>query len=90
MKWQKISKQSCEKDIGLGYGLKFASSDIPSQIIWHNLNKSSKLVEDLQNVIPNFAYVLTAITNVWFLEGRLATKLRLYPNLTSFYDFVIS
>ena len=90
MKWREISKKLCVNNTGLGYGLKFAFSDIPSQIIWHDPNKSSKLVEDLQNVIPNFGCVLTAITNVWFLEGRLATKLRFYPNLTFFYDFVIS
>ena len=46
------------------YGQKYVSSDNPNQNIWHKLNKYSKIGQDFNNVISNFACFVTPIFNV--------------------------
>ena len=56
----------------------------PGQNIWHKVKKSIKIGQDFKNLLSKFAYFLTAIVKVQFLEGRLGTRLRIHPNLTFF------
>ena len=52
---QKLSQVSSVNENGPSYGLKFISSDIPSQNNWNRLKKYSKIEQDYKNVITNFA-----------------------------------
>ena len=56
----------------------------PGQGIWHKVKKSSKIGQDFENFFFNFAFFLTAIVKVSFLEKTLDTRLRLHPNLAFF------
>ena len=59
-----MSKNSSLKDTGLHYGQRFFCSDNPGQNIWHKVKKSSRIGQDLQNLLSNFACFLTAIVKV--------------------------
>ena len=52
--------------------------------ISHKLSKYKKNGQDSKNAKSNFAYFLTAIVNVYFMEGRLGTRLLLLLHLTFF------
>ena len=52
------------KKTGPSYGQTFFSSDNPSENIWHEPKKFSRIGQDFNNVISNFACSVTAIVNV--------------------------
>ena len=47
-----------------GLVTKFGCSDNPEQDIGHKVKKSSKIVQDLKNLLSNVAYFWTAIVKV--------------------------
>ena len=51
--------------------------------------KFGKIAHEQKTLISSFAYFLTAIAKVLFLQGRLGTMLCLYPNLRFFLHFLI-
>ena len=56
---------------------KFACLDNPEQNNWRKLKNPSKFRQGKKSVISTFVF-LTAIAKVWFLEGRLGTRLSLF------------
>ena len=56
----------------------------PGQNLWHKVKRYNKIGQDFKNIVTNFAWFLTAIVNIEFLEGRLGIRLRLHPHLTFF------
>ena len=79
-----MSKNSSFKETRSIYDHKFVYSENPGQNIWHKVKKSSKIGQDLKNLLSNFACFLAPIVKASFLEGRLGASLRLHPNLTFF------
>ena len=59
-----MSKNLSLKETGPNYGQKFVCSDNPGQNIWHKVKKPSKIGQDFENLLPNFACSLTAIVKV--------------------------
>ena len=59
-----MAKNSCLKETGPSNGQKFVSLDNPGQNIWQKLKKSSKIGQDFENLLCNFACFLRAIAKV--------------------------
>ena len=59
-----MSKSSSVKETGPSSGQNFVCSDNPGQNIWSKIKKYSKIEQDFQSLISNFACFLTAIVNV--------------------------
>ena len=75
-----MSKNWSLKETELSYDQKCACLDNPRQNIWNKIEKSSKIGPGKKSLISTFAYFLTAITKVQFLDGRLGTRLCLHFN----------
>ena len=50
---------------------------IPGQNIWNKIEKSSEIGQGKNAFISTYAYSVTAITKVLFLEGKLGSRVSL-------------
>ena len=61
---------------------KFVSSESSFKNIWHMLKIYSIVGQDFKNVISEFAFLMTAIVNVYLMEVTLGLRLLLHPHFS--------
>ena len=77
--FQERSKNSNLKELGRNDKKNLFIEYNLGQNIWNRVNKSSKTGQKQKTLIIASGKFLTVVTKVLFLEGRLGTRLYLYP-----------